>query len=110
MYKYELSVKYNDETEYQDELLKVFNVKEYNDDIIGKTRKLLYEDLIKKKEFNNLFDKACKILNNSYDDNEWGMLVLLSYDHFHKFHRCIQLFYQEKDDFIKEINLLNESL
>ena len=109
MYKYELSIKYNDETEYQDELLKVFDVKEYNDDIIGNTRRLLYEDLNKNKEFNDLFDKACKILNNSYADNEWGMLVLLSYHHFHKFHRCIQLFYQEKEEFIKEINLLSES-
>ena len=109
MYKYELPVKYNDETEYQDELLKVFDVKEYNDDIIGNTRRLLYEDLNKNKEFNDLFDKACKILNNSYADNEWGMLVLLSYHHFHKFHRCIQLFYQEKEEFIKEINLLSES-
>ena len=110
MYKYELSIKYNDETEYQDELLKVFDVKEYNDDIIGKTRRLLYEDLKKKKEFNNLFDKASRLIHNSEDDNEWGMLVLLSYDHFHNFHNCIQLFYQEKDDFVKEINLLFKSL
>jgi hypothetical protein len=110
MYKYELSVKYNDVLEYQNEFLKVFNVEEYNDEIINNVRKLLYKELVKQKEFNNLFDNACKVINNSEGDNEWGMLVLLSYDHFYKFHKCIQLFYQEKDDFIKEINLLNESL
>ena len=110
MYKYEVSVSYNDEKEYQNEFLKVFNIKDYNDEIIGKTRKLLYDDLVKEIQFNKLFDKACKILNDSYSDNEWGMLLLLSYDYFHSFHKCIQLFYQEKDDFIKEITLLNKSL
>tara|TARA_Y100000816_G_C26105338_1_gene587150 strand:- start:2510 stop:2842 length:333 start_codon:yes stop_codon:yes gene_type:complete len=110
MYKYELPVKYTNQVEYQKEILKVFDVEDYDEERISKTRRELYEDLIKEKEFNDLFNKARLVLNDLLEDNEWGMVLMLSYDYFDRFHNSVGLFYGKDGAFKSQIEIIKDSL
>ena len=112
MYKYELTVKYDTIEEYQKEFLKVFDIlDDYDEEKINVIRGDLYKTLVKVEVFNNLFTKSSKqLVMAEDDDNEWGMVGLFQYDYFETFHKCIQLFYNKDDEFLKKIKILNDLL
>lgn len=108
MYKYELSIEYENMEEYQGGILNVFDISgDYDEEKISRTRNELYKELIKVDEFYDLFSKATKgVLSEANEDYEWGMVILFQYDYFKKFHKCIQLFYNKDDSFKNEISVL----
>ena len=115
MYNYELQINYDNDEEYKNCFLKVFNTNDI--DKSGKNRKELYSILNKIDVFNDLFKYTSPPYlspftdENNDDDNEWGMIMLFSYDYFKFFHKCIQLYFKDNkitQDLINKINGLKK--
>jgi hypothetical protein len=116
MYNYELEINYDTDEEYKKSFLDAFDVKDIDD--AGEKRKELYVTLNKLDEFNDLFTFTsppfpCPFIEESYNenDNEWGMIILFSYDYFKFFHKCIQMYFKNNkitDELTNEINGLKK--
>lgn len=72
---------------YRRELLQVFNMATFNNDVINKAINELYNKILKNPEFN----ECMKILANRSlsDDLEIGLMTLFSYDYFYLAHPCM---------------------
>jgi len=116
MYNYELEISYDTDEEYKKSFLDAFDVKDIDD--AGEKRKELYVTLNKLDVFNDLFTFTsppfpCPFIEESYNenDNEWGMIILFSYDYFKFFHKCIQMYFKNNkitDELTNEINGLKK--
>lgn len=105
MYNFDLTIEYNSDDEYREQILKAFNLSEYNDDIIGGID-LIYESIRENSEFGELLEKASNSMLS--EDRELGMVILFSYDHFPAFHECIKEFKQNSIAPTDKINNLKE--
>ena len=105
MYNFDLTIEYDSDDEYRDQILKAFNLSEYNDDIIGKIDSI-YESIRENGEFGELLEKAANSMLS--EDRELGMVILFSYDHFSAFHECIKEFKKNNIVPIDKINNLKE--
>lgn len=111
---------------YQIQLLQAFNMKVYNDDILQKKLKIIYEILKNNREIENILDILSKKVYNTNNilhlfsdknhniDNYFIFQLLFSQDYFYIFHNNFSkyisntenyqnnLFFQELYNFILE--------
>tara|TARA_Y100000992_G_scaffold131415_1_gene86668 strand:- start:8124 stop:8471 length:348 start_codon:yes stop_codon:yes gene_type:complete len=86
----DVSYSYSDDDDiYRNNLLKAFNTREM-DDTFSNNMDELYNFLIKEKFFKELFEK---IKDNRVDmgftDLQISFTILLSFDYFETFHKCV---------------------
>tara|TARA_Y100000591_G_C21794099_1_gene678308 strand:+ start:746 stop:1069 length:324 start_codon:yes stop_codon:yes gene_type:complete len=91
MYNFNLNFTYNNDDEYQTNLLNCFNLTEYHEKSLSEKMDNLYNYLIKNEDFKNLFKNVANMYMS--EDLEIGFAFLFSYTHFKDFH-----------DFISEYN------
>lgn len=100
--------KYDNDDVYREQLLKVFNLEEFDISILQKKQDQLFTDLKKNNLFQNLLDELGKKYN--YLDEELNYLVLYSYDFFDLFYIIIKNKYKNtlgEEDFLNIINQIN---
>ena len=79
---------YSNDDEYRAELLKYFNLNDYNNEIIMQKVELIQE---KVKDIPEIREKALEAgskLNST--DLELCLVLLFSYDHFHEFSKLLE--------------------
>ena len=83
--------KLNDENdEYREQLLKFFNINEYDSNVIIDKIDHIYDNI---KNFDELHKYLKRITRCSYfkdDDDKANMLLLFSYDYFQEFSYCLK--------------------
>jgi len=109
MYNYSLKLTYHDmdsDDIYRKELLQVFNLKEYSDNAISE--KIKYIIPIIASRFGEIFEELQKMNKFPFPlDDHLCITLLLSWEYFHLFHKCIGEIKENKiTDSIT--NLLNE--
>ena len=114
MYNYSINLNYknitdNDsDTQYRKEVLEVFSMKEYNQDIIKKQDDLFNE---LKEEYSQIIkcimnnDRLALIRNVSDND---AFMILFSYDYFYDNHNLIRAILTKADK--KTIDMLKQKL
>ena len=105
MYNFDLTIEYDNDEEYRQQILKVFNLSEYTDEIT-KGIDSVYEDIRENEEFERLLEKAANSMLS--EDKELGLVILFSYDHFPAFHDCIKEYKELKIAPLDKINSLKE--
>mgnify|MGYP006088776061 CR=1 FL=1 len=105
MYNFDLTIKYDDDDEYREQILKAFDLSEYADEIT-KGIDSIYEDIRENSEFGELLEKAANSMLS--EDRELGLVILFSYDHFPAFHECIKEFKKNNIAPTDKINNLKE--
>lgn len=105
MYNFDLTIEYDNDEEYRQQILKVFNLSEYTDEIT-KGIDSVYEDIRENERFSQLLEKAANSMLS--EDKELGMVILFSYDHFTAFHECIKEYKKQKIAPLDKINSLKE--
>jgi len=69
--------------DYQQCFLSVFNIQEFNENVVVKKTKALYEELKENEDFIKLLKQlATKIMS---EDVELGLFMLFSFDYIHDF-------------------------
>ena len=91
MYQYNIDISYHDNDSYQSALLSLFELKEYDNDVIQKTVDELYETIKDDTDWMNLLRETVGKHLLSYEvDPVLGITILLSYDYLELFHVAIQ--------------------
>ena len=75
MYNFDLTIKYDDDDEYREQILKAFDLSEYADEIT-KGIDSIYEDIRENSEFGELLEKAANSMLS--EDRELGLVILFS--------------------------------
>lgn len=86
---------------YRAELLQVFNLTEYNDDVIHNTLDMLYEKMSIYEPFKNIIEKATE---------QMGFVVIFSYQYFYLTHICVAEFLEKGEITDGNLNLLEKAL
>ena len=99
MYNYSINVhyknvKYNDNL-YRKQLLEVFDLKEYDDDVISKQMKKLYnkiKDYPQIKQIITLLKqfKYAKIFIVNEEEENLYLIFMFSFEYFDLFHNCLK--------------------
>lgn len=105
MYNFDLTIEYDDDDEYRQQILKVFALSEYTDEITQGIDSI-YEDIRENSEFCELLEKAANSMLS--EERELGLVILFSYDHFPAFHECIKEFKKNNIAPTDKINNLKE--
>lgn len=109
MYNYSLTLTYHNKDNddiYRKELLQAFNLKEYDDDAISSVIDSILPIVV--SSFGEIFDQQQKMNKLPFPlDNHLCIILLVSWEYFHLFHKCIGEIKENKiTDSIT--NLLNE--
>ena len=88
MYNYNIDISYNDDEIYRQELLKVFNLSEYNDDSINTEIQKLYETYKNNEQILNLINISKA--NWCSDEDIIGLMGLFAYDFFNYTHYVLK--------------------
>ena len=122
---YDISVnceykKYETDTKYREEFLKVFKLKSFVEDQLIDSQCLLRESLEHERRFLRLIEKAAgKVSTILMDparenDKDFGITMLFSFEYFEMFHNCIKSYVKNngtiKQDFIEHYNNLLQLL
>ncbi len=95
---------------YKYDLLCIFGLTDFLEDVIEKKIVELYTIMIKNKEIEILTDKLSKKyneFNSKYEDNmENGFIILFSYDYLHLFFPCLVNFFKNNRIDNKQISIL----
>ena len=93
---------------YRRELLQVFNMVTFNNEVINQAINELYNKILKNPEFN----ECMKILANRSlsDDLEIGLMTLFSYDYFYLAHPCVRDFLMTGQISLVHMNALKSSI
>jgi hypothetical protein len=94
---------------YKYDLICIFGLNDFIEDIINEKISILYEKMIVNKEIERLTYKLAKMHNNS-DDAEIGFMLLFSYDNLHLFYECICDFLQTKNISIENMEALKKNI
>ena len=94
---------------YKYDLICIFGLNDFLEDIINEKISILYEKMIVNKEIERLTYKLAKMHNNS-DDTEIGFMLLFSYDNLHLFYECIRDFLQTTNISIENIEALKKNI
>lgn len=86
---------------YKYDLLCIFGLTDFLEEIIDKKITELYTIMIKNKELENLTHKLSKKYNEYNTEN--GFIILFSYDYLHLFYPCLV-------DFLKNHNFDNKNI
>ena len=77
---------------YRNDLLYIFNIEDFDEQIIGKAMDELYEKVKKNNQFYKLLQRVSnKTIGHSVND-EIGLLFLYSFDYLYVSHICISEF------------------
>lgn len=87
MYNFDLNFTYNDDDEYQKNLLSCFSLTDYDEKSLSEKMDKLYEYLTKNEQFKSLFKQMAAIYMS--EDLEIGFAFLFSYTYFKDFHDFI---------------------
>jgi hypothetical protein len=91
MYQYNIDISYKDDESYQAAFLSLFDLKEFDNDVIQETVDELYETIKHDKDWMNLLRETTGKHLLSYEvDPVLGITILLSYDYLDVFHVAIQ--------------------
>ena len=97
MYQYNIDISYNDNDSYQAAFLSLFNLTEYDNELILQTIDELYDNMKDNKEWRNLLKETTGKHLLSYEvDPGLGIPILLSYDYLDLFHIAIQQYHLDK--------------
>ena len=86
---------------YKQDILNVFDVDDYNDDLINKEIHDLYEKIKNHVEFKICMSESAKMLMTT--DEEIGLTILFSFNYFHFTHLCLC-------EFLTTGNISNENI
>ena len=120
MYNYSVNVhyknvKYNDNL-YRKQLLEVFELKEYDDDVISKKMKQLYnkiKDYSQIKQIITLLKqfKYAKIFIVNEEEENLYLIFMFSFEYFDLFHNCLKELHKDNvisdETFNKLLNALD---
>jgi len=102
MYQYDIIVKYSDDKEYQESILKACNMSKEMD---YNKQQIIINDIYNSIKDNEVW---CNILDKVSEkhlfkkDKKLGIILLFSYDYFDKFHKCISDF--KKNNSTEKVN------
>ena len=112
--------KYETDTKYREEFLKVFRLKNFLEDQLIDSQCLLRETLEHERRFLRLIEKAAgKVSTILMDparenDKDFGITMLFSFEYFDLFHNCIKSYVENngaiKQEFIENYNNLLQLL
>ena len=86
---------YDNDNDYRNNLLKLFNLEEFDIGLINKTISDLYIKYLDDKEIAVLMCRAIPVIFGT-DNNEIGLMILHSYDYLYLFNRY--LWYKKNKD------------
>ena len=93
---------------YQENFLEAFNLKEYDDKIVGEQQTILYELLIQEECIQTLLEKLSKKTN--FDDKYIVFFYLFSYPLFHLTHQLIANYIVNNEISTELIEIMNEEI
>tara|TARA_B100000424_G_C22759740_1_gene409947 strand:- start:272 stop:673 length:402 start_codon:yes stop_codon:yes gene_type:complete len=89
------------ETQYRCDFLKVFGLDVFDDDIVFKSQRIVFDKIKENKSFINIFKKVKK--NKYYgwlthdQEDYYSFVVLFNYDLFHLAHQCLKDYFSIND-------------
>ena len=86
--KLDLVINYESDNEYQQCLLDIFELEDYDEEIIGKKTVELYNKIITIPKFKDKLEYGAALLPT--DDLEIGLIMLFSYYELPKFYKALQ--------------------
>ena len=89
---------------YRNELLTVFGLREYDNDVVNSEMNIIYEKLKKHEELNSIFNKLAGLFLS--EDPDIGFMILFSYHYFFLAHPCICDYLEYEDIRPEYINKL----
>lgn len=109
MYQYNIDICYNDDNSYQAALLSLFNLTEYNNQVIQGTIDDIYCTIKDNPEWVALLkDITGKHLLTYEVDMAIGLTILLSYDYLEEFHTAIKQYHLDKTTALQSLHALLE--
>ena len=96
------------DNKYRDEMLAVFDMTDFEEDVMVKK----IEELTELVKENDRFNTLCTKSANRYvlEDLSMGLMLLFNCDSFHLIHKCFQDFNREHDISDKNYNLVMKYL
>ena len=86
--KLDLVINYEDDNEYQQCLLDIFELEDYDEEVIGKKTTKLYEELFNIAKFKDKLEYGAALVPT--EDLEIGLVMLFSYYELPKFYKDLQ--------------------
>ncbi len=93
---------------YRNDILYIFDIEEFDKDIVCENLKILYEKIKLNETFNDILKKFANIYLS--DDAEIGLLILYSYDFLYLSHPIISEYLGKGQISEENINKLNNIL
>lgn len=75
---------------YREDLLNVFGIESYDEELLNKSIKNVFDQIHHHDLFNECISKACSLFLS--DDKELGLMILFSFEYFHLTHICVSEF------------------
>lgn len=100
---------FENDDQYRDDLLGVFDINEYDDDAIYKTINDIYEMFKVRPEFNELVNVSKASWMS--EDDKVGLMGLFTYDYFYLFHDVLKMLHDNQsshESYKTLIDLLNK--
>lgn len=86
--KLDLVIDYESNEEYQDTVLSIFGLEDYDDEVISKKTTQLYEELHLIPKFKDKLEYGAALVPT--EDLEIGLVMLFSYYELPKFYKALQ--------------------
>ena len=93
MYPSTIDISYETDEEYQQVFLSLFDLKEWDGDIISKSLDELYLKIKDVPELNEKMKMAAGAILS--EDTEIGLRILFSYDNFKEWHKTLNLTFKK---------------
>lgn len=74
---------------YRNDLLNIFQLEEYNDELLGKELDDLYDKISNSEIINQCILKLMNIYYGFSQDPKFGIIFLFTYENMYLFHECI---------------------
>ena len=94
-YNFNMVIDYNSNEEYQDTLLSLFGMEEYDNTIMNKIN-IIYENIKTIPDFINKMEEGAALYGS--DDLEMGLVMLFSYDKLPIFHKALSRYFSKKNN------------
>jgi hypothetical protein len=88
---------------YKEDILNIFDIDEYNEEVILAFIHKIYE---KVKEHTGMKECMLKLANNMFsEDTELGLIILYAYDYLHLTHACVSEYIETRN--ISDDNIIS---
>ena len=91
---------------YRSDILNIFNIEDFNEDIINKGIHEIYNKIKDNYEFKTIMKKFAKLFFS--EDCELGLLIMFSYDYLQFTHPCISDFLESGQISLENLNKLKK--